>query len=272
MKSFKAWGEKFRGLRLTAGYASQREFADHLADEGLILNDFQISKLENGYEDAIPKKRPPHLKFIEIFVKLGSLNTPEEANEWLALAEQGYLTSEEHQQIFGNLATTEPKTENRTIHEPALVPHIKQVIEGSGNVVFGYISGGQFAVHTQPAQTHTTNSTQTIVTEADLAQLRAALSDLRSRIEIEAPPERKNTALEWMVKLEETLIPASLLDKMTYDLDLDTVAYLKRWFAKNIPSLNEAVTFVIIHPVVLKLVDVTGEPLASEFRHRFNVP
>ena len=54
--------------------------------------------------------------------------------------------------------------------------------------------------------------------------------------------------------------------------DLTTMEYVKRWFARNLPELAGAVTGVIIHPIVGKLVEAAGDGLAAEFRRRFGEP
>jgi hypothetical protein len=45
--------------------------------------------------------------------------------------------------------------------------------------------------------------------------------------------------------------------------------YVKGWFAKHLPGLAGAVTGVIVHPIVGKLVEAAGETLAAEFKRRF---
>ena len=51
--------------------------------------------------------------------------------------------------------------------------------------------------------------------------------------------------------------------------DLTTMEYVKRWFGSHLPGLAGAVTGVVVHPVVGKLVEVAGDALAAEFRRRF---
>jgi hypothetical protein len=45
--------------------------------------------------------------------------------------------------------------------------------------------------------------------------------------------------------------------------------YVKNWFTKNVPGLAGAVTSVVVHPVVGKLVSAAGEAISSEFKRRF---
>lgn len=51
--------------------------------------------------------------------------------------------------------------------------------------------------------------------------------------------------------------------------DLTTIEYVKGWFVKNLPDLAGAVTSVVVHPIVGKLVEAASDALAAEFRRRF---
>jgi hypothetical protein len=104
--------------------------------------------------------------------------------------------------------------------------------------------------------------TQTVgVARADLSELRQMLADLKAQVEAEAPAEKKDAALERVEELEEAVTAE--------EPDLTTMEYVKRWFVKHLPGLAGAVTSVIIHPIVGKLVEAAGDALAAEFRRRF---
>jgi len=144
--------------------------------------------------------------------------------------------------------------------------------EKSGDVIHATISGdisGQVAVGKGITQIQTVGAAQPKVTEADdsaelaeaLAELRKILADLRAKVAAEAPPEKKDAALERLKKLEEAIT--------TKEPDLTTMEYVKRWFVKNLPGLAGAVISVVVHPIVGKLVEAAGDALAAEFRHRF---
>ena len=136
--------------------------------------------------------------------------------------------------------------------------------EKSGDVIHAVISGdvsGQVAVGKGITQTQTVGAARPEVTEAELAELRQALADLKARVEAEAPPEKKEAALERVEELEEAVTAE--------EPDLTTMEYVKRWFFKNLPGLGGAVTSVIVHPIVGKLVEAAGDALAAEFRRRF---
>ena len=99
------------------------------------------------------------------------------------------------------------------------------------------------------------------VTEADLAALRQMLADLRAQVAAQAPPDKRDAALERVDELEEALTAE--------EPDLTTMEYVKKWFGKHLPQLAGAVTSLVVHPIVGKLVEAAGDALAAEFRRRF---
>ena len=99
------------------------------------------------------------------------------------------------------------------------------------------------------------------VTEADLEAIRQMMADLRAQVAAQAPPDKKDPALERVNELEEAITAE--------EPDLTTVEYVKKWFAKHLPQLAGAVTSVVLNPIVGKVVEAAGEVAASEFRKRF---
>jgi len=99
--------------------------------------------------------------------------------------------------------------------------------------------------------------------EDELAGLRRAFVELRELVSAGAPPEKQPAALERVDELEEAIASSQP--------DLSTMEYVKVWFGKNLPGLAGAVTGLIVHPVVGKLVEAAGDVLAAEFRRRFAV-
>jgi hypothetical protein len=134
--------------------------------------------------------------------------------------------------------------------------HDGQFAVGNHVVQIGRIDGQQVVVGT--GNTQTVVATRPAVTEADLAALRQAFADLKQLIAAQAAPDKKDSALERIDELEE----ACAMDKP----DVGAIGYVKRWFARNLPQLAGAVTGVIIHPIVGKLVAAAGDALAAEFR------
>jgi anti-sigma28 factor (negative regulator of flagellin synthesis) len=135
----------------------------------------------------------------------------------------------------------------------------------SGDNVQATISGstisGQVAVGKDINQVQTIGPTQPQATEADLAELRQILAELKARVESEAAPTKKDAALERVEELKEAVTAQKP--------DLTTMEYVKHWFDRNLPKLAGAVTSVVVHPIVGKLVEAAGDALATEFRRRF---
>jgi hypothetical protein len=136
--------------------------------------------------------------------------------------------------------------------------------ERADDVIRATISGdvsGQVAVGKGIVQTRTVSAARPKVTEGDLAELRQMLADLKAKVAAEAPPDKKDAASERVEELEEAITAK--------EPDLTTMEYVKGWFVKNLPGLAGAVTSIIVHPIVGKLVEAAGDALTAEFRHRF---
>ena len=121
--------------------------------------------------------------------------------------------------------------------------------------ISGNVSGGQVAVGKDIAQSQTVGDVA--VTNEELAELRAAFSDLATQVEAQAPPERRAAAVERVAELEQ----AVLADEP----DVSTIQYVGRWFRKNLPQLAGAVVSVVVNPIVGKLVGAAGDALVAEF-------
>lgn len=133
-----------------------------------------------------------------------------------------------------------------------------------GDNISANISGpvsGQVGVGKNISQKQTIGTGTPGVTETELAALREMIAGLRAQIAAEAPPDRKDAALERVDELQEAVTAEKP--------DLSTMEYVKRWFAKNLPALAGSVASVVVHPIVGKLVAAAGEALAGEFRRRF---
>ena len=131
---------------------------------------------------------------------------------------------------------------------------------GQQIIQIGNISGGQVSLGlgSSPQQPSRQPS---LSIENHLAVVRERLGHLKAQVEAEAPSEKKDAALERLEELTEAITATAP--------DLDTIAYVKSWFAKNVPTLTEAVTAVVVHPSVSELMAAAGEAVATEFRRRF---
>ncbi len=131
-------------------------------------------------------------------------------------------------------------------------------------VISANLSGpvsGQVAIGTGITQTQMIGVARPEVTWADLVVLQRALVDLKAQVEAAAPPDSKNAALSRVAELEEAITAS--------EPDLTTMEYIKHWFTRNLPELAGAVTSIVVHPIVGKLVEAAGDGLAAEFRRRF---
>ena len=48
--------------------------------------------------------------------------------------------------------------------------------------------------------------------------------------------------------------------------------YVRDWFARHLPKLAGTVGALVVHPIVGKIVEASGEVIALEFKRRFGVP
>ena len=109
--------------------------------------------------------------------------------------------------------------------------------------------------------THQTTESTNVITQSDIIKVQGLFADLRQQIESQAPTEKKQAAQERIQELQEAIL--------TNSPDLTTIEYVKIWFAKNLPQLAGNVTSVLVNPIVGKIVEVTGELIAGEFKRRF---
>ncbi len=120
---------------------------------------------------------------------------------------------------------------------------------------------GQLAAGKNIRQEHSTRDAQPAVTAADLAEIRGLVDELKQVVAAEASPEKRAAALERVEELQDAVVA----DKP----DVTTMAYVRGWFTKNLPKLAGAVTSLIVHPLVGRVVEAAGDLVASEFRQRF---
>jgi hypothetical protein len=109
--------------------------------------------------------------------------------------------------------------------------------------------------------TQMSTSATSKVTEAELEELHQLLATLRAKVEVQAQSDKKNVALERVGELEQ-----AISEKKP---DLSAMENVRNWFVKNLPGLAGAVTSVVVHPIVGKLVEAGGDALVGEFRRRF---
>lgn len=123
---------------------------------------------------------------------------------------------------------------------------------------------GQVAVGSSIQQTQSIGHSRPQVSSADLELLRDQFEQLKAQINQAVPPEQQEKAIEKVTELEE-----AITDEKP---DLSTMEYVRNWFGRNLPQLAGAVTGLVVHPIVGKLVEAAGDALAQEFKRRFEIP
>jgi len=126
----------------------------------------------------------------------------------------------------------------------------------SGNVsVTGSVSG-QVAVGKGIEQRQALgDAAVAAVTEAEREQVRLAFAQLHEQVAAAAPPEQRAAAVERVEELQEAVFAD--------EPDLTTIQYVARWFRRNLPGLAGAVTGLVVHPLVGRLVQVAGDRLVE---------
>jgi hypothetical protein len=118
---------------------------------------------------------------------------------------------------------------------------------------------GQIAIGNDISQSQV--NSHPVATPAEMDDLRQLINELRSKIETDVAPAKKDSALERVGELEQALTEEKP--------DLTTMEYVKNWFRKNVPALAGMVTSVVVHPIVGKLVEAGGDMLVKDFNKRF---
>ncbi len=97
MKSF---GELFKYYRFKSEFFRLSDFANALADKGLIYDLSVFSMWQKG--QRIPTRRQILITMVSLFIECGAIISVDQANEFLESAGHGYLTKNE-QQLLLNL-------------------------------------------------------------------------------------------------------------------------------------------------------------------------
>lgn len=134
----------------------------------------------------------------------------------------------------------------------------------SNSLSIGGSNYGMAAVGEQVTQTGTIGSIPATGSEnqaALITKLDELLARLDPEIQSAVPEEKKAAAQERVDELKNTLKSGKP--------DLSTMEYVRNWFINNAPKAAGAITGLIVHPLVGKLVELAGEALTIEFRRRF---
>ncbi len=121
---------------------------------------------------------------------------------------------------------------------------------------------GQVAVGKDIKQTQTVGGAAAEVSEDDLQELRGQIEALKEKVKAEAPPEKAESAVERLDELERAVVEKD-------EPDLTTMEYVRQWFGEHLPQFAGAVSSVVVHPIVGRLVEAAGDAAVAEFKRRF---
>ena len=141
-------------------------------------------------------------------------------------------------------------------------------IEKGGHTVTGTVRGdvsGQLAIGTDIQQVRSTTVQTGQETRELLLDFNRVVEQLRSEIRGAAPPELAAPAQQRVDELEAAVTTAAAGEA---EMDLTTFEYVRQWLGKNLPSVAGAVTSVVVHPLVGKLVEAAGDAAAGAVRKR----
>jgi len=137
----------------------------------------------------------------------------------------------------------------------------------SGDDIEAHVTGpvqGQVGIGHHIDQRQSVGSMAIEVTDDERAQVRQALAELRALVAAEAPAERAASALERVDELERAIGKP--------EPDVTTMAYVRNWFASELPALAGSVAGIVIHPVVGKLVAAAGDAAVAQFKSLLGDP
>lgn len=145
------------------------------------------------------------------------------------------------------------KPMNKKYNNHASMNDINVTIDGN---ISGQVAVGQ-NINQSKTEVHSS------ITAQEMEELRELFVQLRSKVESETLADKKDAALERVDELEQ-----AITDKKP---DLSTMEYVRNWFVKNLPEVAGAVVSIVVHPIVGRLVEVTGDALTADFKMRFGV-
>lgn len=124
--------------------------------------------------------------------------------------------------------------------------------EITGNVHVTGSAGGQIAIGKGIEQRQAIGAP---LTDAEREEVRLAFATLREQVAAGAPEARRDAAVERVGELEQAVFAKQP--------NLTTVEYVTRWFREHLPALAGAVTGLVLHPLIGRLVQVAGDRLVE---------
>jgi hypothetical protein len=124
---------------------------------------------------------------------------------------------------------------------------------GKFNIHIGDVSDSQVVIGD-----YNTVTQKAGLSPEEAAKLRGVFEGLRSSVEEEAPPERRDEAVAQAEELERAVVRKRP--------DAGRVRRVLRWFRDNAPQLAGTVVSVVVNPLVGKVVEGAGEAIADQFK------
>jgi hypothetical protein len=120
---------------------------------------------------------------------------------------------------------------------------------------------GQVAIGQDIHQARSTTRMSSDVTGSDFVELAAEFARVRQQLAV-LPRDIAKQAERRLGELEEVVTSAQP--------DVGKMADVRGWFARKVPSLASAVTRLVVHPIVGKVVAAAGDSIAADFHDRFH--
>jgi hypothetical protein len=92
------FGELLKKYRKRAGFKTLANFANALADEGLIYSDSILSRWQKN--SRLPSDRKVYLIIFRILISYGAITNIAQANKLLSAANKGFLSGEEIKELL----------------------------------------------------------------------------------------------------------------------------------------------------------------------------
>lgn len=121
MHSEPTFAEQFKKYRLRAQITTLAEFANLLAEEGMVYENSLFSRWQSG--DRTPKDRKTLLAVITVFTKQGGIRNLQQANGLLQSASQYPLTPSEQENFNSSISVTKSSS-NELVEYEKVASHI----------------------------------------------------------------------------------------------------------------------------------------------------
>jgi hypothetical protein len=136
----------------------------------------------------------------------------------------------------------------------------KDKSEPSNEIYIGGDVSGPIAIGENISQTQSVQAGPSGFTKQELTTISELIDGLKRQVSSEAPPDKRQPALERLSELEQTIT--------AQEPDVATLAYVRNWFVKNIPQVADSVTELLANPIFGKVSGAAGAAIAHELKRR----